>query len=139
MKKLLKEYVDACELIKETEKDLLKLNKKRKTTVQTSVKGSNPNYPYEEKHFHVEGIAFSYNDDLRLRCEERLLEKRKENAERIKRQVDEAVNRAPVRIQRIIRLKYFEGLSWQQVSERMGKHTTADSVRMEMERFFNQK
>ena len=39
-KKVLEQYIDACELIKETEKDIRRLKKKRQTIVQTNVSGS---------------------------------------------------------------------------------------------------
>ena len=38
-KKVLEQYIDACELIKETEKDIRRLKKKRQTIVQTNVSG----------------------------------------------------------------------------------------------------
>ena len=38
-------------------------------------------------------------------------------------------------MQRIIRYKIFEGMTWEQVAVKMGRKATADSVRMEMERF----
>ena len=44
-KKVLEQYIDACELIKETEKDIRRLKKKRQTIVQTNVSGSNPEFP----------------------------------------------------------------------------------------------
>lgn len=138
-KKLLSDYIDACELIKETEEDIKKLKRNKKTIIQTNVKGSNPNFPYEEKHFHIEGMKFPYIDDVRLRREEQLLEERRENAEKVKVQVESELNSIPVRMQRIIKAKYFEGLSWQQVADRLGRKATADSVRMEMERFFKEK
>ena len=43
-KKVLEQYIDACELIKETEKDIRRLKKKRQTIVQTNVSGSNPDF-----------------------------------------------------------------------------------------------
>ena len=39
-------------------------------------------------------------------------------------------------MQRIIRYRYLEGLTWEQVAMRMGRRATADSVRKELERFF---
>lgn len=138
-KRILTDYIDACELIKETEEDIRRLNRKKKTLVQTNVKGSNPDFPYEPKHFHVEGCVFSYNDDSQLRYEERILEKRKANAEKIKLQVEGLINQAPVRIQRIIRKKFFEGKSWEEVAKQMGRKATADSIRMELERFLKEK
>lgn len=138
-KKILSDYIDACELIRETEEDIRKLNKRKKTVVQTSVKGSNPDFPYELKHFHIEGSTFSYNDDSILRYEEKILEERKANAEKIKLQVEGLINQAPVRVQRIIKKKYFEGKSWEETAKQLGRRATADSVRMELERFLKEK
>lgn len=138
-KRILSDYIDACELIKETERDIKRLNKKKKTIIQTNVKRSNPEFPYELQHMRIEGTTFSYSDDSYLRYEEKLLEERKANAERIKMQAEAIINTAPVRIQRIIRMKYFEGKSWEAVAFQMGRKATADSVRMELERFLEKK
>ena len=54
-KKVLEQYIDACELIKETEKDIRRLKKKRQTIVQTNVSGSNPEFPYNPQHFKMLG------------------------------------------------------------------------------------
>ena len=54
-KKVLEQYMDACELIKETEKDIRRLKKKRQTIVQTNVSGSNPDFPYNPQHFKSRG------------------------------------------------------------------------------------
>ena len=134
-KKILNDYIDACELIKETEKDIRRLKKKRKTVIQTNVKGSNPRFPYQEQHFKVQGTAFTYQDDGNLRLEEMLLEQRRENAEKIKRQVEEWMLTIPIRMQRIIRYKIFEEMTWEQTAAKIGRKATGDSVRMEFERF----
>ena len=76
-KQILQDYIDACALIRETEADLRALRKKRKTIIQTHVKGSNPEFPYQEQHFKIQGTAFTYQDDVRERKEEELLEQRK--------------------------------------------------------------
>ena len=44
-KRILSDYIDACELIKETEKDIHKLNKTKKTIIKTNEMGSNPEKP----------------------------------------------------------------------------------------------
>lgn len=134
-KKILSDYIDACELIKETEEDIKRLNKKKKTFIQTNVKGSNPDFPYESKHFRIQGTVFSYNDDAQLRYEEKILEERKANAENIKLQAEAIINAAPVRIQRIIRMKYFEGKAWEEVAFHLGRKATANSVRMELNNY----
>lgn len=134
-KQILKDYIDACELVKETEQDIQRLERKKKIIVQGSVKGSNPDYPYQPQNFHIEGVAFTYSDDTQLRMEERLLVERKERAEKTKAAVEAWLNTIPLRMQRIIRYKYFEGLSWEKVADRMGRKATGDSVRKEFEAF----
>ena len=134
-KQILKDYVDACELIKETEQDIKRLKKKKSTIVQTVVKGSNPEYPYQPQHFGISGTAYTYQDDTQLRMEEKLLEERKANAEKVKLQVEAYMNTIPMRMQRIIRYRFFEGLSWERVADRIGRKATGDSVRMEFNNF----
>lgn len=134
-KHILQDYIDACELIKETEADIRKLKRKKKTIIQTNVKGSNPNFPYQEQHFKVQGTAFTFRDDSQLRIEEKLLTERKANAEKIKLLVEAWMNTIPNRMQRIIRYRIFEGESWEQVAKRLGRKATGDSVKMEYRRF----
>ena len=45
----------------------------------------------------------------------------------------------PQRMQRIIRYKIFEELSWSEVAIRMGRKATADSVKKEYQRFMDEK
>lgn len=134
-KTILQDYVDACELIKETERDIHRLNQKKKTIIQTNVKGSMHEFPYVEQHFKIQGSAFTVKDDSRLRYEEKLLEQRKAGAEQTRRQVEEWMLTLPARMQRLVRYRYLEGMTWEQVAVKMGRKATADSVRMEMERF----
>ena len=137
-KQILQDYIDACALIRETEADIRALRKKRKTIIQTNVKGSNPEFPYQEQRFKIQGMAFTYRDDSRLRKEEELLDQRKAKAEKIKTQVEQWMLTVPARMQRIIRFKYFEGMSWEEVAAQMGRKATADSVKMEFRRFMEQ-
>ena len=134
-KQILSDYIDACELVKETEKDILRLNQKKKTITRGSVKGSMHEFPYTEQHFKIQGTTFSIKDDDHLRYEEKLLEQRKANAEQIKVQVEKWMLTIPARMQRIIRYKFFEGLAWEHVAGKMGGKSTADSVRMELKNF----
>lgn len=134
-KKILADYIDAMDLIKETEEDIRKLKKRSKTIIQTNVKGSNPNFPYQEQHFRIAGTTFSYQDDKNLRLEEKLLEQRKENAEKIKLRVEEWLLTVPIRMQRIIKYKIFEEMTWEQTAAKIGRKATGDNVRKEFERF----
>ena len=134
-KKILADYMDAMELIKETEEDIRKLKKRRKTVIQTNVKGSNLKFPYQEKYYRIEGTTFTYQDDKNLRLEEKLLEQRRENAEKIKQQVEEWLLTVPIRMQRIIKYKIFEGLTWEQTAVKIGRKATGESVKKEFQRF----
>lgn len=134
-KHILDQYIDACALIEEVEEDIRKLKKKKKTIVQTNVSGSNPDFPYNPQHFKIQGTTFTFKEDSRLQMEEKLLDQRKEDAEKIKIQVEEWMNTIPQRMQRIIRYKVFKGMTWQQVAQRMGRDATKDSVRMEFNNF----
>ena len=137
-KDILSDYIDACELVKETESDIKKLQKKRKTVAQINVKGSNPEWPYQEQHFHIEGTAFTYEDDWKLRMEERFLEEQKENAEKLKLDVEAWMINIPNRMQRIIRYRFFDGESWENVADRLGRKANGESVRKEYERFMGE-
>ena len=134
-KELLLHYIDACKLIEETEQDIRKLKRKQKEVAQGSVKGSNTDFPYQEQHFHIEGIQYTCSDNDKLRANEILLNERKQNAEGIKSKVEAFMNTVPARIQRIIRFRYFEGLSWNEAAELMGKKSTGESIRKEFENF----
>ena len=57
-KNILSQYIDACELIRETEEEIKKLNRKKKTVIQTNVSGSNPEFPYNPQHFKIQGTTF---------------------------------------------------------------------------------
>ena len=134
-KHILNDYIDACALVKEIEEDIRRLNKKKKTIVHTNVKGSNPNFPYQEQHFQIQGTTFTYQDDANLRLKEKLLQNRKENAESVKNQVEQWMITIPNRMQRIIRYKIFDGMTWEQVATRIGRNATGDSVKKEFQRF----
>lgn len=137
-KKILMDYIDAKELIKETEEDIRKLKKRKKTIIQTNVKGSNPNFPYQEQHFRIAGTSFTIQDDANLRMEEKLLEQRKENAEKVKGQVEEWLLTIPMRMQRIIKYKIFDGLTWEQTAKRIGRKASGESVKKEFQRFMKE-
>lgn len=138
-KHILDQYIDACALIKKTEKDIQKLRQKKGTVVQTNVSGSNPEYPYNPQHFKIQGTAFTCKEDSRLRMEEKLLDQKKEDAEKIKIQVEEWMNTIPQRMQRIIECKIFEKQTWKRVAKEMGRDATEESVRKEFERFLGKK
>lgn len=70
---------------------------------------------------------------------EEVLKERLRNAARIKQDVEVWINTIPVRMQRIIRYRIFEGMTWEQVAIRMGRGATEASVKMEYLRFMDEK
>ena len=135
-KQILEQYIDACELIKDTKDEIGKLRKRRRQIQKDSVKGSAQEFPYTLQTYHLEGLGYAtVKDPDELDRMEKLLEERIRNAEKIKRQVEAWLNTISPRMQRIIRYRVFEDMTWAQVAMKMGRKATADSVRMEFERF----
>ena len=135
-KRILEEYIDACEVIKETEAEIHKLEERKSITANETVSGSNPEFPYNPQHFKVQGTTYSYEDDRKIRAKKEILKKKKEKAEELKLQVEVWMISIPFRMQRIIKYKIFEEMTWQQVADRMGRNTTEASAKMEFKRFF---
>lgn len=137
-KHILEQYIDACEVIKDTKEEIKKLRKRRSQIQKDSVKGSSHEFPYTLQTYHLEGLGYAtVKEPDELDRIEVLLEARIRNAERIKRQVEAWLDTIPLRMQRIIRYRVFDELSWAQVATRMGRKATADGVRMEFERFMS--
>ncbi len=134
---ILWQYVDACELLKETEKDIDRLEKTHPEILHDKVYGSNPNFPYEARGFSIYGAADTPSDHKRILAEkQRLLQERKRKAMELKIRVEEWMNTLPPRTIRIIRFHFFQGLSWSDTAKRIGRDATADSVRMEINKLF---
>ena len=49
-KRVLEEYIDACEVIKDAEEEIRKLESKKRITANETVSGSNPEFPYNPQH-----------------------------------------------------------------------------------------
>lgn len=136
-KKILEDYIDACEFIKETEAEIRKLEKKKKY-VQDKVRGSNPEFPYEERSFNLGGTIETVADASALAREKQILEEQRKFASDLKIGVEEWMQQIPFRMQRIIRYKIFSGLSWEETAILMGRKCTAGSVKMEFQRFMKE-
>ena len=138
-KEILRQYIDACEQVKEAKEDILRLKKNRKKIVQDRVSGSAHEFPYTAKSFHIEGLPYPVvKDPDELDRREEILRERLRRAEEIKHQVEAWMLTIPQRMQRIIRYRVFEEMPWNEVAIRMGRNTTADSVRMEYIRFMGE-
>ena len=135
-KQILNQYIDACKVVDETKEEIRKLKKNRKRILADTVKGSSYDFPYTLKTYRTEGLAYSVlKDPYELDRLEVVLKERLQNAERTKHQVEMWLNTIPMRMQRIIRYKIFEGLTWAEVATRMGRKATPDGIRKEYENF----
>lgn len=135
IKQVLNDYVDACELVRETEDDIAELKQKQSVVTSDKVKGSMNEHPYTQQSFNIEGFVYDEKHTERLEKERALLEERKRRAEVVKLQALGIINQAPTRIQRIIRYRCMERLTWKEVAEKMDNRTTEKSVQKEFERF----
>ena len=79
-KQLLSEYADACELIKETEKDIKKLESEKRIVVYDKVKGSMREFPYTEQNFSISGRPDETVIEKKIDSEYIVLEERKRKA-----------------------------------------------------------
>lgn len=132
---MLRQYVDACELIKETERDIAALEKRCPAILHDKVYGSNPEFPYEPRGFSISGVDdVPSNQTALLEAEYLLLQERKLKASKLKISVEKWMNTLQPRETRIIRYRYFEGLSWDKTAQKIGRGATADSIRMEIKK-----
>lgn len=122
-------------MVKETEEDIRSLQKKE--IVHDKLYRSNPDFSYQPVSFSVAGEKTLSLEEDALEKEKELFRQRKNKAAQIKAEVDKLMNNVPARIQRIIKYKFFERLSWKSVALRKGRTVTADRVRMELEKFFH--
>ena len=133
-KQILYQYIDACELVKETEREIEQIRRRRREIVTDKVKMSDCDFPFGQISCTIHGIPYDAQDREMLDRKER-----KAAAEAVKMQVEEWLVTVPLRMQRIIRYKVFEGMTWEQVAQRMGRKATGEGIRKEFVRFMEEK
>lgn len=132
-KNILNEYMDACKLARETDEKIKKLKKRNSVQTKDTVSGSNSEYPFQQRHFTIQGKP--HNEDDRIEKAEIRLQKQKEQVEELKDEVEDWMLTIPFRIRRIIQFKIFDDMSWQQAAKRIGGNATGESIRKEFETF----
>lgn len=133
-KNALIEYNDLCMQAVETEEQLARLLKAQKDILHDSVRGSNPEFPYEPMSFHIAGVSEKLTTHDIEKCR-RILSERRDAVKEKRLEVEAWVNTIPVRMQRIVRMKYFEGMTWTEVALRVGRNVGPDAVRKEFTAF----
>ena len=121
-KNMLIDYVDACELLRETEEEIQKARRRRESVISDLVAG-----------IIEKGISGSNKEKLK----EKILEERKAGAVRTMIEVEAWMNKIPSRMQRIVRYKIFKEMTWREVAVRIGRNATAESVKKEFQRFMD--
>ncbi len=129
-KNILKDYIAACTLEQELEDEIAKLEQDGRA--HDVVAGSNRDYPYQEQHYQIDGVTDEYQN-LDPKWEQ--LNRQKQKVKGLREQVDNYMLHIPARIQQVIRYKYFEGYTWDQIAAKLGGGVTAESVRKELQRF----
>lgn len=137
-KKILEEYVDACKLAEEIEREIQNLEGKKIPAILGKVKGSNADFPFQECGYTIHG-KLPAHDKEEISEKRKLLQEQKEKAQSIKYRIEEWMYEQPMRMQRIIKYRILDGLAWEEVAKKMGRNSTGDSVRMEFNRFFQKK
>ena len=138
-KSILYQYIDACELIKDTEREIERIRKRRQEVVTDKVKGSSYDFPFGQVSYVIRGIPYDAQDQTELDRQEHILKERKAAAEVIKLQVEEWLSTVPPRMQRIIKYKIFEEMTWEEVAQRIGRKATGERIRKEFDRFMAEK
>lgn len=126
-KEILTQYVHAHELLIELDEDIQELSTK---VLKDKVKGSNPEYPYEERSFSLSGKDC---DAWERKITQKI--KQKEAIQEVDDRAQEIINSAPASIQRIIRFRCEKGLSWEEVARRMGGRISGEGRRQELYRY----
>lgn len=138
-KGILIQYCDIQEEIKELEQSKLALEKKFKSfldgsTVTDMVTGGAGGI----QHFKIEGFPIVDYERTRTALTKKIqrIEDKYTDLFELTNEVEEYIDSInDCRMRRIISMRFIDKLSWLQVANRIGKNATADSVRMEFNRF----
>lgn len=138
-KGILIQYCDLQEEIKELEQSKLALEKKFKSfldggTVTDMVTGGAGGI----QHFKIEGFPIVDYERTRKALTKKIqrIEDKYTDLLELTNEVEEYIDSInDCRMRRIISMRFIDKLSWLQVANRIGKNATADSIRMEFNRF----
>lgn len=99
------------------------------------VKGSDPEFPYINRSVKITGVNIKgYEEELK-KLKSRLSKRVSELLKLLDEINDYIESIDDSLIRQVIILKYIEGLTWNQVAAKIGGGTTADSLRMMLNRY----
>lgn len=132
---LQEEIIELRQRIEKTEQQLAKIEEQG-AVVDKVMGGDGGLQP-----FRIEGFPYPEYSRKRtllcsrketLRCREKKLDEMINQIEKFVSDIDDS------RMRRIISFRFIEKMSWNKVAQRIGGNTTADSVRMEFNRFMEE-
>lgn len=113
------------------------INSIEPSMVTDKVIGSSSYFPYIQRSFTLEGIDTEEYERRTIRLQRKLM-KRKEKLLELQEEVNDFINNIEDSLVRqAITLRYIDGMSWQMAAKEMGSNTTADSIRMAVNRYMN--
>jgi len=118
---MLKQYADLKEEIHSLEKRIEKLEIQAGNIEHDSVTGSDTEFPYTKRPFHIEGVGYHRLQRLaRLRC---LLLERKEMCEEMNIRIETFISTIPDSLTRVVfQYRYIDGHSWFKIARLIGRH-----------------
>ena len=103
--------------------------------VSDTVRGSDRDWPYTEHTITITGRDVK-GHNAKVKRLKRRLERRKEDLQDKRAEIEDAISKIDDSLLRqIISLRYISGLPWGQVAAHVGGNNSADSVRMQCNRF----
>lgn len=133
-KLVLNDYVDACEYIKQLESEIEKLQ--RESIVVDKVTGSANDFPFQPTSFRIEGR--SARATLKIKSRIDMLAAQRDSAEELKQEVEEWMSTIPFRMRRIVKCRFFDGMSWEDTAMTISKKRSGESVKKEFQRFMKE-
>lgn len=120
-KKMLEQYADLKAEIKNLERRIRQLEQQVDKIEHDFVTGSSHEFPYTPRTFHIEG--YSEKRRRRLASLKRLLAARKDACEELQLKIEEFIHSIPdSRTRRVFQYRYIDGLSWQAIAFKIGRH-----------------
>lgn len=118
-KDFLNQYTDLQEEIKELEKRIDNLSNFKYE--YDKVRGSSNEFPYTERSFYIEG--YNIQDIDKLNEIKNILIDRKNKCENMKVEIERFISTIPdSRTRRVFQYRYLDGLSWQKIAFKIGRH-----------------
>lgn len=131
------------EEIYDVKKEIIEVSEKIKkledgASVEDLVMGSMASFPYSKVNINIK--ADNRNKVVEVRKYLDILKERLERLLTIQVEVEEFISSLPTsRLRRIFTFKYLDQCTWQRIALMIGGKATADSVRMEHDRFLKEK